>query len=401
MAQATNIPLITVQCVILAFALTGCSRPEKDFDRARRHNTVDSYTRFLRKHPKSSQADSARFLLRGRNFDRALAARDTALLHDFLRRYDEGHDSDRIRAAISDTESWLAVRNTFEPGVLQAYIQSQAQPLFRREAESRLAELVHFRQAVDEDLLSPWLHYIAQYPQGIYADSAKARIATLDQAHRAWNTLGPEPDNRTLAAFAKEHPGTGYARQARRIVRQRELERIARQVLARPAYAAVQGWPTTLQGLKEYIARHLRTPRLRGRAELEEIYAEAIRRLGPGDLFRIPSVEIHARRSNSENADNWRYSIETFEGNLKLTPVTWKDMIPIDVGPYVIPNNSGVLTTRTFGRVHFLENTIWRIPSRLSLPGGYAIEGDIESSNQFPARSWGRLGLLSGQRSRY
>jgi cell division protein FtsN len=122
--------LVLAATLVLALALSACSRRQTEWEAARAADTVESYERFLKTFPQgefSSQAEArARELREARDWKKAVTTNTLASYQQFVAQYPEGRMSDEARIRIETYA--MATAPTLELPQAAAEIGSTAAP---------------------------------------------------------------------------------------------------------------------------------------------------------------------------------------------------------------------------------------------------------------------------------
>lgn len=112
--------LLLAAILVLALALSACSRRQTEWEAARAADSVESYERFLKAFPQgefSSQAEArAKELREARDWKRAVATNTLTGYQQFVTQYPEGRMSDEARIRIESFTLTLAPTLDLTPG---------------------------------------------------------------------------------------------------------------------------------------------------------------------------------------------------------------------------------------------------------------------------------------------
>lgn len=87
--------------VAILMSLTySCSFEKRDWEEAKKVNTIQAYQAFLKQHPKGELADSAKYSLELAYFEKAKSSNTIQASEEYLKRYPKGRFAEKAQASI-------------------------------------------------------------------------------------------------------------------------------------------------------------------------------------------------------------------------------------------------------------------------------------------------------------
>ncbi|MGO9931441.1 MAG: tetratricopeptide repeat protein [Steroidobacteraceae bacterium] len=149
-------PLLGLVLGVGIFLSAGCGSSEYDWYRATATNTLASYQAFLRNHPKSDQADTARGIILALQDDQAWKAaqsgRTTGSYQTYLTAYPGGVHAEQAHFEITALEraaGWRAVQRNATYPTLQGFLKQYPEGQESNLARERLARMSYRARFAD------------------------------------------------------------------------------------------------------------------------------------------------------------------------------------------------------------------------------------------------------------
>ncbi|MBI5549256.1 MAG: hypothetical protein HY901_35675 [Deltaproteobacteria bacterium] len=174
---------------------------ELEFLHARRQNTILAYKRFLETHPESERRSDAAVLLEGLRFEVASGADTSHAWNEFLRDHPAGAHASKARARLDQADHREAV-NAGTSQALELYLARHPETEHRLEVE-RLLDDRRFAEAQGAGPRA-LAAYLDTSSAGAYREEARAALAAHEASARAW--LGQFEAARRAAEQMPEGP---------------------------------------------------------------------------------------------------------------------------------------------------------------------------------------------------
>jgi cell division protein FtsN len=198
-----------VLSIMVALALSGCSRQQSDWEKARTANTTDAYELFLKKYPSgefTAQAQArAKELYEERDWQKA---RDTDTLEGyqaFLKQYPEGKWTEEARIRVENFTLASAPVNATPPGT-EVPPQEAAAPAAA--PSKTAASPTPSKPAVAKAPAASSAH-AATKPQGSYGVQLGAFKSGADAANKRWARLDKQFPQLLSGLSSKVSPKKG------------------------------------------------------------------------------------------------------------------------------------------------------------------------------------------------
>lgn len=184
--------LLVAAVLVLALALSACSRRQTEWQAARAADTVESYERFLKAFPEgefSAQATArAKELREARDWKKAVATNTLAGYQQFVAQYPDGRMSDEARIRIESYALTVAPTldlplPTAEMG--SAVTPSPAAPAQTAAASAQLGYRVQLGAFAggEKQAMGEWRRLQRDYPKLLEGLSASVKLATTNSGH--------------------------------------------------------------------------------------------------------------------------------------------------------------------------------------------------------------------------
>jgi hypothetical protein len=134
-----------VLCVITAGALTACSNPTADWQKANQQNSVAAYQQFIQQHPNDSRVAQAR---------------------------------NRINA-LQDEQAWTTAQNTNTLDGYQQYLQAEPNGMHAADAQDKVNSLqsdAAWSSAQSTNTAAAYQDFLQKYPNSPHASDAQAAL---------------------------------------------------------------------------------------------------------------------------------------------------------------------------------------------------------------------------------
>jgi hypothetical protein len=146
-SMKTSIVVTAVASIVLLL-LAGCGVDKKDWEKARRANTIVAYEEFLQKHPKSDFSKEARTrlekLYRPLDWEKVKTANTIIAYEEFLRKHPESEYTEEARSILNDMylpRDWERAKSTNTIEAYEEFLQKHPKGKWTDEARSLLKPL--------------------------------------------------------------------------------------------------------------------------------------------------------------------------------------------------------------------------------------------------------------------
>jgi hypothetical protein len=164
----------TLFVIILLMVVVSGSAQEKQFRRACKKNTQETYTQFIQKYPESSYTEEALYR-------RALLINTPAAYEAFISKYPDGSFTARIIDTLC-LKRYNDIANSHNENQLKEFL---ALPYACEPYKGKIMErliVVGFNNAKEKNTVEAYEAFIGEYPNSAYNREVKGYIATLEVA---------------------------------------------------------------------------------------------------------------------------------------------------------------------------------------------------------------------------
>jgi len=159
--------------VILTVMITGCASLQSQYQAARSENTVESYEKFLAKHPRGRYSTAIEKALDSARFKRAVKSEDAAALESLLKKpkYPKSDYVTEARETLARLKADNLRANESLNGY-QVYYAEFGDTAAARDLKPAFDEF-YGRHALSSNKLDVFTNYLEQFPQGRHAEDVR------------------------------------------------------------------------------------------------------------------------------------------------------------------------------------------------------------------------------------
>lgn len=165
------VPLI---CLV---AFSGCGRVGKDWQRAKRANTVAAYSGFIKRHPEAAQARQARLQIEELDWKQATATDTRESYSQFMAKHPNSAQANDAEARIARFD-WNHAMAVHTVASLETFITAHPKASQIRQARQTLKS-VEWRQTREQNTISAYSTYIKMHPKSRHLADARFAIKAL------------------------------------------------------------------------------------------------------------------------------------------------------------------------------------------------------------------------------
>jgi len=178
MNEKITFPVKSFLSLVIGLSIIlSCANENKDWEKVKSSNTVESYEEFIKEYPNSSLLDSANIYIELIYFSQAKKKNTIEGFENFISRYPE---SKLIKSAevILDSLRFSEVANSGNTAALEEYINKYHDSEYIQDIEVILDSL-RYEKAKSEATLESYLDFAKKYPKSAFIKKVNAKIDYL------------------------------------------------------------------------------------------------------------------------------------------------------------------------------------------------------------------------------
>lgn len=184
----------------------GCATAKTDWDAVWKQDTPCSYEEFIRTHPSSEFAASAKARMEQMEWEASSRQNTIEALQSFLREYPGSRFASRADEKI-ESLAWEEARSENTPGAYRAFLMDHPQGKFAQEAREEL----DWETARTRDTTDAYLEFLSYHEAGRHAEDAKGSIEGL-----AWRAANKQDTAESYQAYLSRYPEGRFAGSAKK-----------------------------------------------------------------------------------------------------------------------------------------------------------------------------------------
>lgn len=206
--------LLTTALLLPIWLFVACDTSEKDFEKAKTVNTIESYEVFVQKHQSSILADEAR--------DSIVAFFSRKKIKEIPDNHQDSKIAERLRGLIEHLADSLYQQAESENTIASWKAYSYAVPQeYARDSYERRNNLIDdaYKKAEDLNTIAGWKAFLNEVP-AVDSRDANERIRELEEQvawsseSKAWQTASTRGTTMALQKYLEIYPKGAHARQA-------------------------------------------------------------------------------------------------------------------------------------------------------------------------------------------
>lgn len=193
---------------LLALIAAGCATAKTDWESVRKQDTSCSYEEFLRTHPASEFAASAKARMEQMEWESAVRQNTAEALHAFLSQYPDSKFSPRALDRL-ESLAWEQARAKDIAVAYRTFLMDHPQGRFALQAREEL----DWETARAQDTTDAYREFVSYHEAGRHAEDAQSRIDEL-----AWRAASARDTAESYQAYLSEYPDGRFAKRAKKAV---------------------------------------------------------------------------------------------------------------------------------------------------------------------------------------
>jgi len=163
--------------ILSILLLSNCNSIEKDYKKAVKDNSIDSYNEFIDKHKDHSLADTALAKIEYLSFQTAIKSNNADSIRAFLNNYPVTKYEEKAIYYLDSLLFDIALKYNSADSI-ENFIKRYNKSHFLAQAEKKIEEMIYIN-AIKNNSVNELKLYIKKYPKGTFIKDAKTQLLIL------------------------------------------------------------------------------------------------------------------------------------------------------------------------------------------------------------------------------